>query len=377
MFLKEIRYRRFNFLMGLLGIITLVALVVAFYTMMQATSEETRKLTRDMGFNVRIIPATTDMNDFWAKGYATVTMPEKVVDKMIDRKSVNYAHLTATLHKRIVWREKDVILSGISSHEREPSGKKKSKMIFSIPPEKVYVGYELARSFSIEKGDTVNILRRDFTVVKTMSESGSDDDVRFFFNLKTLQKMLQMPGRINEVMAINCMCSTKTGDPVGVLRAELQDIAPNAKVIMKSNVANAREKQRKMADRYFRFLFPLLLLICAIWLGSVTMNNINDRTVEIGMLRAMGFSKMGVLSLFLKRIIAIGLLGSVIGFFVGTFIAYQLGVAIFFVAKGFITPHYELLFWAMLLGTFFAMFSALPPIAWAVSKDASNLLKEN
>ena len=42
--------------MGLLGMVTIVALVVFFYTMTRATQKETIRLTRDMCFNVRIIP---------------------------------------------------------------------------------------------------------------------------------------------------------------------------------------------------------------------------------------------------------------------------------------------------------------------------------
>lgn len=377
MYLKELWYRKFNFALGLVGVVTLVALVVAFYTMMQAAGEETRKLTRDMGFNVRIIPETTDMNDFWKQGYADVTMSEAVVDRLVDKKSVNYAHLTATLHKRIQWRDKEVMLSGISSQEREPFGAKKSKMIFAIPEDVLYMGYEIHKTFGIEEGDKIEVLGKEFAVAKVLSEAGSEDDVRLFMDLKTLQNLLGMQGRINEVMAINCMCSTKNGEPLKELRSELRKIAPNAKVIMKSNVANAREKQRKMADRYFGLLFPFLLLVCAIWLGTVTMTNVNDRMAEIGILRALGFSFNKTLWLFLKRILFIGLLGSLIGFCLGTYLAYEVGEAIFFVAKGFVKPNYQLLLYALVIGPVFAMITGLIPIVWALTKDPSHLLKQS
>lgn len=44
---------------------TIIALVVAFHTLTKATKNETRILTRNMGFNVRIIPGESDMNKFW------------------------------------------------------------------------------------------------------------------------------------------------------------------------------------------------------------------------------------------------------------------------------------------------------------------------
>jgi len=374
--LKEIAHRKFNFIMGLVGMVTIVALVVAFYTMTQATKNETIKLTRDMGFNVRIIPGESDMNQFWADGYSNLSMSENVVDKLMEQKSINYAHLTATLHKRVQWRDKDVIFTGISSDEREPSGAKKSKMIFAIEKNNVYLGYEVANQFHIKEGETITVFEKEFKVSETLAESGSEDDVRIYFHLETLQNLIKMEGRVNEVMAINCMCSTKNGDPLGELRAELAKIAPEAKVIMKSNVADARENQRKMADKYFAFLFPIILIICALWLGSVTMTNVKERTPEIGIMKAMGFSSWKISKLFFLRALFIGFIGALAGFLIGTLVSYQLGPQIFKVTTISIKPDYNLLYWAILIGPLFAALTSLLPVVWAVNKDAAELLKE-
>ncbi|WP_242135671.1 ABC transporter permease [Aestuariivivens marinum] len=374
--LHEIVHRKFNFLMGLLGMVTIVGLVVFFYTMTCASQKETIRLTRDMGFNVRIIPGGTDKNQFWVDGYSNLSMSQEVVDKLVEQKSVNYAHLTATLHKRIQFRGKDIILTGIASEEREPSGAKKSKMIFAIDMDKVYVGYEIAKQFNLNQGDTIGVLGKDFEISKILTESGSEDDVRLFFNLQTLQELVHMEGRINEVMAINCMCSTKNGNPLGELRDELQKIAPEADVIMKNSVAEAREKQRKMIDKYFMYLFPIILFICVIWLGSVTMTNVRERTSEIGILRALGFSGFKVSKLFFLRALLIGFLGAIIGFVVGTLLSYQIGPNVFSIAKDYVTPNYILLFLAVIIGPLFSSLSSLLPVLWAVNRDAAELLKE-
>lgn len=374
--LKEIQHRKFNFLIGLLGMVTIVALVVFFYTMTRATQKETIRLTRDMGFNVRIIPGETDINQFWVDGYSNLSMSEEVVDKLVEQKSVNYAHLTATLHKRIQWREKHIVLTGIASEEREPSGAKKSKMIFAIEPDKVYLGYEIAHQFNIKTGDVIDVLGADFEVSKTLTESGSEDDVRMYFNLETLQSLTKMEGRVNEVMAINCMCSTKNGDPLGELRAELQKIAPEAEVIMKSSVADAREKQRKMTDKYFSYLFPIILMICALWLGSVTMTNVKERTPEIGVMRAIGFTSWKISKLFFLRVLLIGFIGALIGFIIGTLLSYKLGPNIFNVTKIYIEPNYIMLLLAVLIGPLFAALASVLPVLWAVNRDSAELLKE-
>ncbi len=374
--IKEIIHRKFNFLMGLLGMTTIVALVVAFYTITQATKNETRLLTRNMGFNVRIIPGETDMNQFWLGGYSNLTMSQDVVDKLIAERSINYAHLTATLHKKIIWRDKEVILTGISKDEREPSGKTKSKMIFAIEKGKVYLGYELADQFQIREGAKVTFFDQEFEVLKTLSETGSEDDIRVYFDLETLQKLVKMEGRVNEVMALNCMCSTENGDPLGELRKELAKIVPEAKVIMNSTIADAREDQRKMTDKYFAFLFPLILIISAFWLGSVAMTNVKERTDEIGIMKALGFTNWKISKLFFFRAFLIGFIGALLGFLLGSVLSFQLGPKIFNITIVEIKPMFNLLYWAILIGPLFAALASLLPVLWAVNQDSAQLLKE-
>jgi hypothetical protein len=54
--LKELRHRRANFALSLTGLAATVALFVAFFTTAEAAKRETIRVTRDMGFNLRIIP---------------------------------------------------------------------------------------------------------------------------------------------------------------------------------------------------------------------------------------------------------------------------------------------------------------------------------
>ena len=373
---KEIQHRTLNFLLGVIGVATLVTFIVAFYTLTAATKKQTALLTRDMGFNVRIIPKESDMQKFWIEGYAQQMLSEDVVAKLMHKKSINYAHLTATLHKKILWRDTQVILMGISKYEKEPSGKKKSKMIFAIPPDKVYVGYEIAQKFQLQKGMPINILGHDFTIEKTLSEQGNNEDIKLFFDLNTLQKITNLQGKVNEVMAINCMCSTKNNNPLEVLRKELKDVAPNAKVIMNTTIATAREKQRKMSDKYFAIVFPFLLLVCAVWIAAVTINNTKERSKEIGIMKALGFGGLKITRVFLIRYFIMGILGALAGFLIANLFCHSYGAEIFQIHIK-IEPLFSLLGTIILIAPIFVCMVAFLPILWMVQKDAMDLLKED
>jgi len=376
-FLKEIRYRKFNFLLAILGVVAAMALVVVFITMTKASQNETRRLTRDMGFNLRIVPQETDMNQFWISGYSDRTMPESYVNKLVDENSIYYAHLTSTLHKKIIWENIEVILTGISPDELEVGDKKKSKMIFAIEPLKVYVGYELAKSKQLKVGDKISVLGQSFEIERTLAESGSDDDVRLYFDLKTLQRLVKMEGRINEIMALNCLCSTKGDDPLGALRQQLESVLPDTKVIMNKTIAVSRERQRKMMSSYFEVILPVVLIICALWIGGMAMLNTLQRRHEVGILRALGFRTFKVSMLFFQRAVLAGIIGALLGFGIGTWFSMQYGPVVFKVTAQSIKPVYSLLWWGVVAAPLFAVLSSFIPIMHAVSQQPAQILKED
>jgi len=376
LFLKEIKYRKWNFLLGVLGMITAVAVVVFFIVMTKASQNETRLLTRAMGFNLRIIPDSTDMNKFWINGYSNLTMPQKYVKELVDKKAFYYAHLTATLHHRITWQGLDVVLTGISPDELNPKGKKKTKMIFAVPPGKVMVGYEVARAAEIKRGAKINILGKQYTVQRTLTETGTENDIRIYFDLSDLQHLLHREGAISEIMALNCMCSAQGDDPLGDLRKQLQADLPKTQVIMNRTIAVAREKQRKMMDNYFAVLLPVLLIISAIWMGTLAMINVMQRKQEIGILRALGFGNRHIAGLFLSRVVSLGILGALFGFVAGTWLALHYGPEVFKVSAHSVKPLYNLLYWSFLLAPLFATLASLIPIIYAISREPADMLKE-
>lgn len=376
LFFKEIKYRITNFLLGLVGMVAAVAIVVLFFMMTAASQNETRRLTRDMGFNLKIIPGTTNMNNFWVDGYSNLTMPEEYVKRLVDSKSIYYAHLTATLHRSIVWQDKEVVLTGISPEELEPKGKKKSKMIFAIQPGTVYVGYELAKELDIKEGQQVDILGMQVKVERTLAETGSEDDVRIYFDLKELQQLLKLEGRINEIMALNCLCSTEGDDPLEALREQLEAVLPNAKVIMNRTIAVARERQRKMMDNYFTVLLPIILIACLLWVGTFSMINVLQRKTEIGTLRAIGFNNWKIARLFFARAVLTGLLGAILGFLLATWLGMQYGPEVFKVTAKSVKPIYTLFYISIIAAPFFASLAAFIPIVFAVKQEPAEVLKQ-
>lgn len=374
--LKEILHRKLNFLLSLLAIMATVAFFVSFFTTGEASKRETIRLTRDMGFNLRIIPKETNMDRFWMLGFSEKTMPEEYVNRFMAHKDFSYAHLTATLQKPIIWNNKQAILIGIAP-ELEPSGKQKSFMSFKIEPGSVYIGYELAKSLRLQNNQEIDILGNNFKIVKCLNETGSNDDISIYAQLPDVQKILDMKGQINEIKALNCLCVTdENQDPLDILREQLAIVLPDANVIQNKTIANARESQRIMIDKYFALIMPFVVIVFAIWIGALAMTNVQDRKNEIGVLRALGYGSTKITVLFLGRAIVIGLIGAAVGFFIGNMLALSYGSGIFKVTAKMIKPLYNLLTWSLVAAPLFAALAAFIPTMIAVTQDPALTLRE-
>jgi len=373
--IKEMIHRKLSFLLSLLAIITAVALFISFFTAGQASKRETVKLMLNMGFNLRIIPRQTDMDKFWLTGFSDYTMPENYIQILVDTKNISYNHITAMLHQKVSWRDRDMILTGLSSEVIRSD--KQNPMAFVIKPGSVYVGFEIAKDTGIKKGDAIDIFGKTFNVEKTLAESGSDDDIRIYGNLGEIQSILNMSGKVNEIKALECLCLIKPGeDPVTALRSQVEKLIPEAKVILIESLADTRQKQRAMADRYFSFILPVVLVVCAAWIFALAMINVRDRKQEIGIMRAIGYGSIRIASLFLGKAILVGLIGAALGYAVGTGLAKWFGPGIFKVTAKAIKPSYVLLLWSIIAAPAFAAISSFIPTMVAITQDPADTLKE-
>jgi putative ABC transport system permease protein len=365
--IKEIKFRKFNFMLALSAITLAVAFFVFFFTSNEASKRETTRLTRDMGFNLRIIPKGTDMNKFWTSGYSEYTMPEDYAERFRKFKDFSFAHVTATLQKKIIWDNKEIILTGIAA-EIDPAGR--AAMAYIIKPGQVYIGCELARESGARQSGVIDILGKKFTIVKILSETGSTDDIRAYGTLSEFQEILGMKGQINEIMALNCLClSPEEGDPLTILRQQLDQVLPETKVVMNTTIANAREKQRQMLEKYFAFISVFVVLLIAIWIGTLTMINTKDREQEIGVLHALGHGTGNILGIFLGKALIIGFASAIIGYLLGSFLALKFGGEIFKITADSIKPMHSLLLWSIIAAPAFSALSSFIPAIIAAIKD--------
>lgn len=294
-------------------------------------NDEIRKITKEMGFNVDIMPIGVNLADLYATDFGEATMPYDLVQKLADSRDVmTVNHLRPSLIRKVKWTEhdRDVILMGVAAvvpwtHRKSP----KTPLEPAVAKGKMLLGAVLAEQLELKPGAQTQFRGETFTVATVHPARGSSDDITVWIDLPKAQEMLELPDRINMIQALECNCASV--DRLGEIRKEVAAVlGGEVQVIERASIAIARAEARErvkakgvvslrdQARHSTRQTVMLSVAACAI-IGLFMFINARDRRQEIGILRTIGTSTRQIVALFVGKAVALGLLGAVLGCAVG------------------------------------------------------------
>ncbi len=376
--LREIGFRKLNALFSLLGLGLAVTVVMASQLLAEADERETRRVTRDMGFNLRLIPSETDLGQFYRDGFSRHAMDVVTLDRLATQltNNVSFNHLVGSLRREYTINGQDILLVGLSETYVAP-GQGKKPMGFVIKKGMIHIGSEVARAQEKKKGDTMHVGVRRFTVANDPIETGTPDDITIFARLEDAQVVLGLVGKINEIEAIDCLCLTADQDPLAILRKEIGDILPEVQVVQKRTLADARAKQRQTREKVNAVVLPSVLVASAVWVALLAVINVRDRRQEIGILRALGKGGGRIAGLFLGKAVLLGLVSALLGVAFGTWVVLEFGPSLFPVTKKALQANWPLAAQLVVVTPVFAAFASFIPAMLAVSHDPAETLRED
>ena len=190
--MKEISFRRLNFLLALVAMAVVVGYAVhsiARIRFHQARTEqrvakmddEIRKITKAMGFNINILPSEMNLQDFYANNFAEKTMPFEYVTQLADSEFIkSVRHLRPALIRKVNWQEqnREIVLIGVSgvvplTHVNNP----KKPMSDPIAKDTMNIGNLLAKTYQLKAGSSVQFNGETFKVGKVYPPRGNVDDI--------------------------------------------------------------------------------------------------------------------------------------------------------------------------------------------------------
>ena len=212
----------------------------------------------------------------------------------------------------------------------------------ALSPDKPFllIGARLARDIGLKVGDNVTLLVRSAPGAfnpRTLPITGiistghpKVDQLNAYIPLKLAREMALLPDHATEIAVL-----AKRFSKVNRLADELTGIVPSLEWLTLNDLADDFLQLAKVKRIGSGIMIMIITLVAAVGLGNTMIMSVHERTREIGALRALGFSRQLIGSIFLWEGFIIGAAAGITAVFLGTAITLYFGI------KGISLAHYE------------------------------------
>lgn len=181
----------------------------------------------------------------------------------------------------------------------------------------VLAGASLAEKLGIRPGRTLPLDGAPMRVSGVLRPTGGDDDAVLFAPLSFVQKLAGKPGQA-AFLEVAALCS---GCPIDDIAAQLREALPGTEVRALRQVAESRMYAVHFAQNLAFYVSLVILVTACAMLVMSMLSAVNERRKEIGIMRAVGFSRPGVFTVFAAEALGIGLVSGAAGYAAGHVLA--------------------------------------------------------
>lgn len=203
-------------------------------------------------------------------------------------------------------------------------GKKKGNAAAAKPMlrgwDDAYLGGTYAKAKGLKLGDKLTISNNSFTVRGVLEETNSADDYMVFIPLSTAQRLFRKEGLISMV-SVRAMCPNC---PVGDAMVELNKHVTGITAVSQLDIAGV---QFDFFNMLYKFLLAVIISTIAVGIFSIfniVTGSLYARIREIGMLKAIGASRLQLFRIFIYEHLILGLAAGIAGYLLGLGMAYVL-----------------------------------------------------
>jgi putative ABC transport system permease protein len=316
--INNLRRRKAKMAFLTIGLMVGIATIVTLVTLTNSMSSDIARKMDEFGANILITPASRDLSmSYGGISLGGVTFDQREIREeelariTAIRNSGNISTVSPKVLGGVRVAGKDVLLVGVNFAAELKM--KQWWQIFGDAPKndnELLLGSDAAKALNVMSGDTVEIKGDKFRVSGLLDQTGSQDDALIFAPLAKAQKLLGKEGKIT-LVEVAALCS---GCPIGDMVVQIAEKLPDAKV---SAIQQVVESRIHALDQFRRFSYgvaAVVVFIGALIVFVTMMGSVNERTVEIGVFRAIGFRRSHIMRIILLEAVLVSLLAGLLGY---------------------------------------------------------------
>jgi len=347
------------------------ALGIVSYSMGRRVAEEVRKY----GANLIVIPQSARL-DVGSGGlnFGVIAEPaylkQREVEDALARggiKAERSFHLRGALH----WKDSDLPVEGVDFSEiRRLFPWWQVKGGWPAAGE-VVLGLDLANRLKLKPGDTVELAGTSGPFQARISgvvTTGGEEDGLLFLSLPELQRTLGLDGQLTLVR----LMVTAGGDNLKKSAATLAQLMPAAKVNEVRQTARTSEGLLAKVKLLMMLVTAVVLVSAGSSVTGTMSTTVLERSKEIGLMKAIGGTRMEVMLIFCGEAALLGVLGGLAGYLLGSAIAQFITKTVFSASAEFI-PWFAGV--SLAVSLFLALLGSLGPMVSVFKLDPVRSLR--
>lgn len=398
--LIELWKRKTQLISGLLAITLGIAVIVAIQSVSVVSEQNVARNLDNLGANILVLPQGASIDDYYTSDIDAPTLPMDYVERILTSTIAGVDNMSPKLTRRVKVGDQSVVLTGIlpkseiaskplwqssgllgtalktacaptqsanQSHGLEDK-KLQRKAIDTLYSEDCLAGSQVAKRLKLTANGRINIMGKEFNVVKILPETGTVDDDRIFANLEDVQKLLKLENQVSAIEIMGCCNAISEG-----LLGQLRNILPDTRVTTIGQIVSTQIETNQLMKKVTLVMLIIIFFVGGISIGNYIWANVNERKREIGILRMMGAERGTIYKMFLLKALILGIAGGILGYLLGTLAGVILGP---YLAGIVVKPVYMYLLWSILLSVAISLAGSLFPTYLAAKFDPHSNLQE-
>lgn len=377
--LQNIRRRKLRSGILTLSIIIGVAAIIFLTTTTQAMKKDVADQLDEFGSNILILPDTGQALTF---GGITVEAPSQVKNLDISliplMQTIKNKETLATIAPKLLTainlQGQEVLAIGVDFPAEFKLKKwwKIDTSANSLPnQEEIILGSDATLALGLSPRQSVVIKGREFRIAGIIQPTGSaEDDQAVFMDLSALQTLTNQPQAISliETAALCYSC------PIEEITQQLQDKLPGTKVTALQSTIKSRDDTVAKFKALTWSVSLIFLITCSLILAITMKSSVEERTREIGILRAIGFRQSHIARIILGEASLLSVTGGLLGYALGMGLSVNFGAKLLNIGTA-IPWQGDLLIYSTTAALIISLLASLYPAWKAARLDPAGALR--